>query len=261
MAVTALRWIVSFALMSLFVRAEVREIPALLRRRPYYLLAMGVLGFTGFNAIYYYAAHSTTAINLGIMQAATPLFVLTGAALFHGARASPALIAGILAGVVGVIVVVSGGRLETLAALAFNQGDMLIILVGLMYAIYSLGIRDRPQDVSPITFFAAMAFIAAVTSLPLVAVEMALGAFQAPTLKGWAVIAWVAVFPSLLGQIWYIRTVATIGASRAGFIFNMIPIFAAILAVALLGEDFGWHHAIGLALVLGGIAFAERYKT
>ncbi|HRJ69356.1 MAG TPA: DMT family transporter [Beijerinckiaceae bacterium] len=259
MAVTALRWIVSFALMSLFVRAEVRAIPALLRRRPLYLLAMGILGFTGFNALYYIAAHSTTAINLGIMQASTPLFVLAGAAAFHGVRASPALIAGLLAGIAGVVTVVSGGRLETLAALAFKQGDLLILATSLMYAVYSLGIRDRPQDVSPITFFAAMAFIAALTSLPLVGLEMALGAFQAPTLKGWAVIIWVAVFPSLLAQLWYISVVATIGANRAGFIFNLIPIFASILAVILLGEDFGWHHAAGLALVLGGIAFAERF--
>ena len=259
MAVTALRWIVSFALMSLFVRAEVAAVPALLRRRPLYLLVMGVLGFTGFNALYYIAAHSTTAINLGIMQASTPLFVLAGAAIFHGVRASPALIAGILAGIVGVLVVASGGSLDTLARLAISRGDGLILLTSLMYAVYSLGIRDRPQDVSPITFFAAMAFIAAITSLPLVAIELALGTFQPPTLKGWAVIVWVAVFPSLLAQLWYIRTVATIGANRAGFIFNLIPIFASILAVIILGENFGWHHAAGLALVLGGIAFAEKY--
>lgn len=259
MAVTALRWVVSFALMSVFVRSEVAAIPALLRRRPLYLLAMGVLGFTGFNALYYIAAHSTTAINLGIMQASTPLFVLAGAAIFHGVRASPALLAGIFAGIIGVLVVVSRGSLETLAGLAINRGDGLILITSLMYAVYSLGIRDRPQDVSPITFFAAMAFIAAATSLPLVAIEMSLGHFLAPTPKGWAVIIWVAVFPSLLAQLWYIRTVATIGANRAGFIFNLIPIFASIMAVILLGETFGWHHAAGLTLVLGGIAFAERF--
>ena len=52
-----------------------------------------------------------------------------------------------------------------------------------------------------------------------------------------------------------------VGAARAGFLFNAIPVFAAVMAVAILGEPFGWHHAIGLVLVLGGIAWAERHKS
>ena len=38
------------------------------------------------------------------------------------------------------------------------------------------------------------------------------------------------------------------------------PGSAAIMAVAFLGEPFGWYHAVGLTLVLGGIAWAEKYK-
>ena len=260
MALVSLRWFISFALMSVFVRADVGGIWRQLRARPAYFGVMGFIGFTGFNALYYIAAHSTFAINLGIMQSATPLFVMVGAAIFHKSRISPGQVVGLVLGSLGVAAVVSGGSLTVLQSLSFNRGDLLVLLASALYAGYSLGLKHRPQDCSGITFFAAMALVAAVTSVPLLAWEAASGALQWPTLRGWQVIAFVAVFPSLLAQIWYIRGVSIIGAARAGFFFNAIPIFGAIMAVAILGEPFGWHHAAGLALVLGGIGIAERYK-
>ncbi len=49
-----------------------------------------------------------------------------------------------------------------------------------------------------------------------------------------------------------------IGAARAGIFVNLVPVFGALLAVVLLGEPFALYHAVGLALVLGGIWLAER---
>jgi drug/metabolite transporter (DMT)-like permease len=39
---------------------------------------------------------------------------------------------------------------------------------------------------------------------------------------------------------------------------NLVPVFAAILAVALLGEPFAAFHAVALVLVIGGIWLAQR---
>ena len=50
---------------------------------------------------------------------------------------------------------------------------------------------------------------------------------------------------------------ALIGAGRAGLFTNLVPIFGAALAVIVLGERFQLYHAVGLFLVLGGIALAE----
>jgi len=50
-----------------------------------------------------------------------------------------------------------------------------------------------------------------------------------------------------------------LGANRAGLFINLVPIFGALLAVSILGESFRAYHLAGLALVLGGIAMAERF--
>lgn len=260
MGITALRWILAFSLMALVLPKEVRQIPAMFRQRPYYLLIMGFIGFTGFNAVYYLAAHYTYAVNIGIMQATTPIFVMLGAWLLQGTRITVGQILGMAAGLVGVLIVASTGKISVLQNFDFNRGDLMILAVGVLYAAYSLWLKSKPAEWSGLAFFAAMASVAAATSLPLLAWEIARGDFFWPTLKGWTIIAYVALFPSLLAQIWYMKGISMVGAARAGFLFNAIPVFAAIMAVAILGEPFGWYHAVGLTLVIGGIAWAEKHK-
>jgi len=72
------------------------------------------------------------------------------------------------------------------------------------------------------------------------------------------VIALVALLPSFLAQVLFIQGVEIIGPGRAGIFVNLVPVFAAMIAVAYLGEDFHLHHGLALALVLGGIWLAER---
>jgi drug/metabolite transporter (DMT)-like permease len=97
------------------------------------------------------------------------------------------------------------------------------------------------------------------SSIPLVAVEAAMGRSQWPTWIGLAVLLYVGLGPSLLAQRCYIRGVELIGPSRAGLFINLVPIFGAFLSVVILGETFGLYHAVALVLVLGGILLAEHH--
>ena len=84
-------------------------------------------------------------------------------------------------------------------------------------------------------------------------------AFRWPGLKAFAIIAYTAVFPSMVAQLCFIRGVAMIGANRAGLFINLVPIFASVLAILILAESFRPYHLAGLLLVLGGIGMAERF--
>jgi drug/metabolite transporter (DMT)-like permease len=144
-----------------------------------------------------------------------------------------------------------------LLTLGLNPGDLALIVACVLYAFYTIGLRDRPA-MSGAGFFTLMALVAALTSLPLVAFEAWRGTLAWPTAKGWAITLWVAIFPSCLSQLLFLRGVDLIGPSRAGVYVNLVPVFAAILAVATLGEPFAWYHAVALVLVLGGIALTQR---
>lgn len=259
MLLVSLRWLGVLTLLTLFARGTLIEGWRALRPHWAFVAAMGALGFAAFNALFYVAAHRTTAVNIGILQGSIPVFVLLGVFLVYRTKVSGLQIAGVAVTIVGVALVACGGDLTALARLTFNSGDLLMIAACFLYASYTVGLRRRPA-VPALALFAGFAAAAFIASLPLVAVEASLGHFQWPTRQGWLVVVLVTLFPSFLAQVCFIQGVSLIGPGRAGIFVNLVPIFASILAVIVLGEAFEVFHALALLLVLGGIWLAERGK-
>jgi drug/metabolite transporter (DMT)-like permease len=260
MALVTLRWLGALGLLVVFAHAQVRRDWPAIRERLLFVAAMGAIGFTVFNTMFYIAAHWTTAVNIGIIQGAVPVFVLIGAFAAYRTRVAGLQVAGVLVTMLGVTIVASGGQLARLASFALNFGDVLMIAACALYAGYTLGLSRRPP-VSPLSLFTGMAAAAFVSSLPLALAEAALGRFQWPTPAGWIILGFVTLFPSFLAQISFIQGVTLIGPSRAGVFVNLVPVFASILALLVLKEPFELFHAGALCLVLGGIWLSERGKA
>jgi drug/metabolite transporter (DMT)-like permease len=259
MALTSLRWLgVCLVLVPLMRRQVAGALPELLPRWRY-IVVMAALGFTVFNALMYAAAHHTSAVNLTILQGSVPVLVLIGSLAWFGTPIRAVQILGVAVTLIGVITVAARGEFETLATLAFNIGDVWMMFACAAYAGYTVALRKRPA-VSGFVFFTAMAGIAFVLTWPLLAWEVVRGTVLWPDARGWAILVYVALFPSLLSQIFYMRGVELIGPGRAGLFVNLVPVFGAMLAVVILGEPFRLYHAVSLALVLGGIWLAERNR-
>jgi len=259
MVLTAGRWLGVAILLFTFCRSDVREGLVALKRYPRFMILMGTLGYTVFNVMMYQAAQYTTAVNISLLQGAIPIFVLLGAFLLYGTPVRGLQIIGVAITFVGVVFVATNGHPERLRDLEFNLGDILMIVACAFYAGYTVKLKERPAMRGPV-FFAALAIVAGLASIPFLMAEIIAGKAQLPTVQGWAVLAFVAVFPSFLSQIFFMRGVELIGPGRAGIFANLVPVIGAGLAVLFLSEPFGWHHAAALMLVLGGIAIAERAK-
>jgi drug/metabolite transporter (DMT)-like permease len=218
---------------------------------------MGAFGFTAFNALFYVAAHRTAALNLSIIQGVIPALVLIGARSLYGARIGARQALGTLATMIGVAAIAAQGDWTRLTSLAFNSGDLMILLACAIYAAFTIGLRSRPAA-SPLGFLAALAFVAFVTSLPLFFIEIASGGFIWPTAQGYLALAYAAFLPSFLSQLFFMRGVALIGPGRAGVFVNLVPLFGALMAVGLLGERFAAYDVVALGLVVGGIALAQQ---
>ena len=256
MAVVTLRWLAVCVVLGVVLRTDLRSgIRALLPHRRLVAL-MGAGGFTAFNALFYVAAYRTTAVNMTLLQTCIPVFVLAGAVLLRVAAVTLLPLCGMAATMAGVAIVAARGEPSNLLALSFNSGDLMLIVACLLYAAYTLALRRRPA-VPALVFFAAMALAAMLSSLPLLLAEVLAGQTYWPSPKGWAILVFISLGPSLLAQIFYMRGVELIGPGRAGLFANLVPVFGSVLAVVLLGEDFHVYHAIALVLGLGGIWLSE----
>lgn len=256
MALTGLRWVGVVLLVAVFARGAIAKDWPVMRNHLGFLATLGTLGFAVFNGLFYMAAQTTTAINLGIIQGAIPIFVLVGAFLAYRTPVTGIQAIGVCVTVCGVAIITSHGEFARLAALEFHFGDMLMLGACAMYAGYTVALRKRPP-VSGIAMFSVMAIAALFASVPLVTAEYMAGDLQWPTQTGWIVLLYVVLFPSFLAQLFFMRGVQLIGPGRAGVFVNLVPIFASIFSVVLLDEDFQTYHALALVFVLGGIAIAE----
>jgi drug/metabolite transporter (DMT)-like permease len=259
MALTCLRWLGVILVLAPFLGPRLVGASRTLVPRWRYIVVMAALGFTLFNALMYAAAHHTSAVNLTILQGSVPVLVLLGGLAWFGTRIRLVQLLGMALTLVGVAMVAARGEMETLASLAFNIGDLWMLIACVFYAVYTLLLRQRPP-VSSFVFFAAMAGAAFLLTIPLLAIEASMGNLVWPDAYGLAILLYVALFPSLLSQVFFIRGVELIGPNRAGLFMNLVPVFGAMLAVAILGEPFRLYHALALALVLGGIWLAEQRR-
>jgi drug/metabolite transporter (DMT)-like permease len=257
MALTSLRWIGVCLIVPVLMRRDLIAHWPTIRGSWRMIAAMGMLGFTVFNALMYLAAHTTSAINMGIIQGSIPVFVLAGAYLFYGTRIGLMQYLGVAVTIAGVLLTAARGDLAILSSLAFAQGDLFMIIACAFYAGYTVALRNRP-NVPGLVFFSMLALAACTFSAGLLVWEIAAGKVQWPDARGMLVTLYVAIFPSILSQLFFMRGVDLIGPGRAGLFVNLVPIWAAILAVLILNEPFALYHGAALILVLGGIWLAER---
>ena len=79
----------------------------------------------------------------------------------------------------------------------FNKGDVLILGACLIYAIYTIFLRNKP-NVPGMVMFAVIAVSAMLASLPFAFFEFLSASTVWPTHQGWIVVLFVVIFPSFL---------------------------------------------------------------
>ena len=257
-ALTFARWFFACIAFYYVARPHLRADWPVIRKNLPMLFGLGALGFSAFNMGLYWALQYTTAINVTIEQAAMPVLIILANFLFFRTRVAALQLLGVALTVTGVVVTATRGSPLAVFETGVNRGDAMMILCVVLYAGYTVALRFRP-DIHWTSLMFMLASSATLFAIPFYGVEIAVEGFRAPSAKAWALIAYTAIFPSMLSQLFFIRGVAALGANRAGLFINLVPIFAALLAVAILGEHFRAYHLTGLALVLGGIALAERF--
>jgi drug/metabolite transporter (DMT)-like permease len=221
------------------------------------LALLALFGVTSFNTLLYLAMHTTTAINGALIQTTMPAIIIVITLVLYGERVSGVQAAGVGLCVVGAGVVLLKGRWQALVDMALVQGDLLMILAVVLYALYSALLPKRP-NMHPLSFMTYTFGLGCLGLLPLYLWEMSVvGTFTlTPGVAG--SIGYVALFPSIVAYFCWNRGVAVIGANRTGLFINLIPVFAAALAIIFLGESLKAFHLAGMALILVGFVMFNR---
>jgi drug/metabolite transporter (DMT)-like permease len=252
------RWFLAGLILALIARQELwRERHNTLKVWPQYL-ALGALGMLVCGAWVYWAAETTTAINIALIYAASPVLITLGAVIGLKERFSWKQGLGVLVALVGVLHVVVKGQWTGLSQVIWVLGDGLIVIAMVSWAAYALLLKKWTSNLSATARLAATCLGGSLVLLPFALTEW----FGTPhaewSLMSSVLVVTAALFPGV-GAYWaYGFCQKTLGASRVAASLYLGPLYGGLVAWLFLGETLGWHHALGAALILPGIYLASQ---
>ena len=214
-------------------------------------LLLGLFGVGSYNALLYLALETSTAINVTLIGASMPIWMLLIGAIFYQTKPHLLQLVGAIVSLFGVAIVLTRGDLSTLLSMEMVLGDLLIMLATITWALYSW-MLTRPGSSTErqwpwAQFLMAQVFAGLLWTGFFDSFEIAAGhAYLDLNLWTASLILFVAIVPSLIAyRCW--------GPTVAAFFANFIPLFTAIFSAAILGEPPQLFHGVAFALIVTGI--------
>ena len=252
------RWFLAGLILSWLARQELwQERHSILRVWPQYLV-LGSLGMLICGAWVYWAAETTTAINIALIYAASPVLITVGAVIGLKERFTWLQGVGIVVALMGVLHVVVKGQWTALAQVVWVLGDGLIVLAMVSWACYALLLKKWSSPLSATARLAATCLGGSLVLLPFALSEWVFTAHADWSIAASLLVVIAAIFPGVGAYLAYSFCQKTLGASRVAASLYMGPLYGSLVAWLFLGESLGWHHAIGAALILPGIYLASQ---
>lgn len=225
------------------------------------LALLGLFGIVGYHYFFFSSLRYTEVASTAIINALSPVVTGVLAALFLGERLSARSYFGIGLSFAGVIVLLARGDLRSLTGQGVNRGDLLMLVSVISWAVYALMIRKLVQRYSSFTL-TWYATLFGVLQLALLALpERPLQQVGRMSGRSIGSVIYMGLFASGLGYLLYNRSIAAIGPTRtASFVYSVVPVLVAVLALAFFAESVTPAMTVGAALIVLGLNFALREK-
>jgi drug/metabolite transporter (DMT)-like permease len=253
MALAFWRWAIAFMLVLPLALPHFKSQWPLLKKGWKPVVILGLLGVGCYNTFAYIALQHTSATNAVLLNSFIPVATIAISWAFLGKHLRRLEAFGVVISLCGAMTIVARGDLDILLHLNLNLGDAWMLLAVMVWAIYTVGLAWRPAGVHPMLMLAAMTAVGLTVLFPAYLWEMAQGRAINVNLGSLASLAYVGLFPSFLGYIFYNRGVGEVGASKASLFIHLMPVFGTLLSALFLGEIPLWYHYLGIGLIFTGI--------
>ncbi|QCI65990.1 DMT family transporter [Phreatobacter stygius] len=258
------RWAIGVVVLTLIALPTLRPAWPAIRARLGDLIVGGVVGVGLFSYLLIGGAYQSIAIEVGFINATTPIWVaLLGLRMGEG-RVPLATWLSLALAFAGTLLIITKGDPAVIAQLDFNLGNLLSLLAAITFAWFSLRLRDWTRTIGALPLSVVTAWVALLlVFLPVYLVWLLTGG---PWLI-WpgqdrdfalAAIAYVGLGPTMLGNLFYLYGVVTNGPQRAAVFLYLSPVFSAGFAMIWLGEQLAWFHVAGFVAIIAGLVLLNR---
>ncbi|HKS17697.1 MAG TPA: DMT family transporter [Bradyrhizobium sp.] len=252
------RWSIVAIGLSPLISEALRRHPGLLRQEGFGIAAAGFLGMFVCGGPVYLAGTTTSAINLALIMAMSPVAVLLFSLVTGLESVNRWQIIGMTIALAGAVLVITRGQASGARGLA--AGDLLVLCAMLAWAGYTMMQNRIGADVSFLARIGMFAAVGALFSLPFALREMWASPSVVFSLKAAEVYLFAGLVPGLLAYSAYAFLGSAFGALSTSLSLYLGPVIGAVLSIIFLGEAPSMVHFIGGVLSLGGMWLSLQTK-
>ncbi len=221
-----------------------------------------VFGIFGYNALVFVGLTMTPASDAALI---VPTLVPVLTALMATAVGEPltrAKIAGFVLSAVGATLVIgAGGAAGGAWGGERLLGDLLHVGGAACWAVYATMGTVTLRSGSPLGVVGVSALVGAAMLFPFGFLEQGYRDIPSWSQDAWLAIAFLVVFPTVIGFVLFYWAVRRFGAGLASMTSYLVPIGTLVLAALILGERPEPLQLVGGAVILLGVRIATRRRT
>lgn len=222
------------------------------------LLAMGLLGACVNHVFFFVGLVFAPAAHAAIIAPTTsPIWTLLLAARLGQERVTRRQVAGVILCMAGVVLVIRPEKLVTGAGRMTLVGDLLFLLTGVSWGVYSYFVKVAMGRLSAVAALVLTMGIGTACLIPLALAERPWSAIAAAHPAAFAALAYLA-FASTLFAFWgWNVTIRRLGAGRTSAFSNLVPVFGVLLSWLVLGERLAGVQLVGGGLAVCGVVLCQ----
>ncbi|MBT5031838.1 MAG: DMT family transporter [Proteobacteria bacterium] len=246
------RWTIAVCLFAPFTWRGLIQHKSIILQYRWYLLFQSFLSITVFNCLNYLALHTTTVVNLNLVNATTPVMIFALSQVLLGVIPKRVQWFGLGLALAGFVIVVTGGEPARLLSFDVNRGDLWMLFAVSLWSLYSVLLKRSECNLPMVTFLLVQMLMGVILLVPFYLIDLQLNGGFLLTQKNTLALIYIGIFPSIIAVYFWNNAVKKLGPNVTSMFMYLAPIFAAILGTVFLGESLGWHHLVGELLILTG---------
>ena len=252
------RWLTVFVILFPFFYNEILKNKKYIDKEFWKLFFLGSMGCGVCGAFPFIAGMTTTMANMGIIYTSSPIFIIILSVMFFKDTINFSRILGLFLCLIGVLAIISKGRLDLLLNFKFTSGDLWMIGAAIGWAVYSIYLLNWKSNFSLMARFTLIAFFGTLSLFPFYILEEIFYFNTAFNNNFFFWVIFAAVSPGIIAFTLYTRVQKYVGASLAGFTLYIFSIYSAIYGIILFDEALLKFHYFGAAFVFAGVYLARK---